>query len=191
MKAITTVYKGWRFRSRTEARWAVFFDALGIKWEYEPEGFEMSDGTRYLPDFWLPDWGMWVEVKGGFPTEREKLLADRLHCEVDFRGWGVGRPVFITHGAPGEKNVGTLLWAYFSLFDEVAPGRESTGFPLWGDTNSDGMTFVEVGVPPGSSNGVGVRVLHSPRATVGPRVGCAVETSRGARFEWGESGGVL
>ena len=47
-----------------EARWAVFFDALGVKWEYEKEGFELEDGTRYLPDFWLPERGVWVEVKG-------------------------------------------------------------------------------------------------------------------------------
>lgn len=35
IKAIETSYKGYRFRSRTEARWAVFFDALGVRWEYE------------------------------------------------------------------------------------------------------------------------------------------------------------
>lgn len=52
IKAIETQYKGYRFRSRLEARWAVFFDALGIPWEYEPEGFETRAG-RYLPDFRL------------------------------------------------------------------------------------------------------------------------------------------
>jgi hypothetical protein len=65
MKAIETIYKGYRFRSRLEARWAVFWDALGIKWEYEPEGYELSDGTRYLPDFWLPQVKMYGEVKPG------------------------------------------------------------------------------------------------------------------------------
>lgn len=68
IKAIQTKYKGYHFRSRLEARWAVFFDALGIEWEYEPEGFELSDGTRYLPDFWLASHnpkskGSYVEVK--------------------------------------------------------------------------------------------------------------------------------
>ena len=66
IKAIETVYKGYRFRSRLEARWAVFFDALGVKWEYEPQGFELEDGTRYLPDFWI-DFGdpdqFWIEIK--------------------------------------------------------------------------------------------------------------------------------
>ena len=51
IKAIGTVYKGYRFRSRLEARWAVFFDKLGIVYEYEPEGFYLSDGRKYLPDF--------------------------------------------------------------------------------------------------------------------------------------------
>ena len=35
--ALPTKYAGIQFRSRLEARWAVFFDALKIKWEYEPE----------------------------------------------------------------------------------------------------------------------------------------------------------
>jgi len=52
IKAIETVYNGYRFRSRLEARWAVFFDTLGIEYRYEPEGFDL-DGIWYLPDFFL------------------------------------------------------------------------------------------------------------------------------------------
>lgn len=50
IKAIETQYRGHLFRSRLEARWAIFFDCMGIQWEYEPEGFDV-DGTWYLPDF--------------------------------------------------------------------------------------------------------------------------------------------
>jgi hypothetical protein len=64
IKAIETRYKGYRFRSRLEARWAVFFDAIGWRWEYEPQGYALPSGP-YLPDFRLPDLGLWVEVKGG------------------------------------------------------------------------------------------------------------------------------
>lgn len=39
VKAIEARYRGYRFRSRLEARWAVFFDALKVRWEYEEEGF--------------------------------------------------------------------------------------------------------------------------------------------------------
>lgn len=64
IKAIETEYKGHLFRSRLEARWAVFFESLGIEWEYETEGFELPSGQRYLPDFHLPKHQLWVEVKG-------------------------------------------------------------------------------------------------------------------------------
>ena len=52
IKPIETKYNGFRFRSRLEARWAVFFDMIGLKYEYEIEGFEMN-GVRYLPDFYI------------------------------------------------------------------------------------------------------------------------------------------
>lgn len=108
--AIETVYKGYRFRSRLEARWAVFFDYLKIRWEYEPEGYYVGmaceardeDGNcpddhpelgaercthrrMYLPDFRLPDFKSWVEVKG----DVERLDFDLLADAVD---WGMGLP---------------------------------------------------------------------------------------------------
>jgi hypothetical protein len=71
IKAIETIYNGYRFRSRLEARWAVFFDALGLEYEYEPEGFDLGDGLYYLPDFHLPDFfcgcPAWVEIKPDIP----------------------------------------------------------------------------------------------------------------------------
>jgi hypothetical protein len=60
IKAIETHYKGYRFRSRLEARWAVFFDALGLDWEYEKEGFDLGEHGWYLPDFYLPQVRVWV-----------------------------------------------------------------------------------------------------------------------------------
>lgn len=63
IKAIETVYSGYRFRSRLEARWAVFFDAMGIEYQHEPEGFILSNKQPYLPDFYLPTLGIYVEVK--------------------------------------------------------------------------------------------------------------------------------
>lgn len=66
IKAINTVYAGYKFRSRLEARWAVFFDAMHLDWEYEPEGFELESGARYLPDFRVKTpqgLDVWYEVK--------------------------------------------------------------------------------------------------------------------------------
>lgn len=64
-KAIDTVYRGCYFRSRLEARYALLFDLLKIAWRYEPEGYELGPhDLHYLPDFHLPAFGTWVEVKG-------------------------------------------------------------------------------------------------------------------------------
>lgn len=63
IKPIETIYNGYKFRSRLEARWAVFFDAMGIEYEYEPEGIEVN-GCKYLPDFYFPELELFGEVKG-------------------------------------------------------------------------------------------------------------------------------
>src|SRR4051812_45121011 len=60
--AIETTYKGKRFRSRLEVRWAMFFDELGIEWEYEPRQFGCPTAF-YVPDFYLPGHKKFVEVK--------------------------------------------------------------------------------------------------------------------------------
>ena len=86
IKPIETIYNGYKFRSRLEARWAVFFDALGVEYEYEPEGFDLPSGRRYLPDFRVKCYGkrgtymakpfdLYIEVKGKmtvFDMERIK-----------------------------------------------------------------------------------------------------------------------
>ena len=55
IKAIETLYRGHYFRSKAEARFAVFLDCLGVKWEYEPQGFDLGNGLKYLPDFKIYD----------------------------------------------------------------------------------------------------------------------------------------
>jgi len=62
IKAIETIYDNYHFRSRLEARWAIFFNTLRVKYEYEKEGFDI-DGLWYLPDFYLPDYSCWIEIK--------------------------------------------------------------------------------------------------------------------------------
>lgn len=77
IKAIETHYNGYRFRSRLEARWSVFFDKLGIKRTYEEEGFD-CDGVWYLPDFYLPDYRCLFEVKrAGFLENRNPIKRGR------------------------------------------------------------------------------------------------------------------
>ena len=61
---IKTKYNGIVFRSKLEAQWAKFFDSLSIDWSYETEGYLFSDGTKYLPDFYLTEQDVFFEVKG-------------------------------------------------------------------------------------------------------------------------------
>lgn len=94
IRAIETSYAGCRFRSRLEARWAVFFDALNIRWEYEPQGFYVGlVGRAYLPDFYLVDHNLWVEVKGSVAAIDFGLMLDA----IDF-GEGLPR---VSHGEGG------------------------------------------------------------------------------------------
>jgi hypothetical protein len=67
LKPIQTKYKGYHFRSRLEARWAVFFEEMGLDWSYEVEGFQLPSGACYLPDFFVKGhktgWDHYYEIK--------------------------------------------------------------------------------------------------------------------------------
>lgn len=78
LKPIPTFWNGRYFRSRLEARWAVFYDTVGIKYEYEKEGYDLGNGVKYLPDFWMTDLKFWVEIKPLPPTEEETEKASKL-----------------------------------------------------------------------------------------------------------------
>lgn len=119
IRPIETSYKGYRFRSRLEARWAVFFDAIGIKWLYEHEGFDLGEAGWYLPDFWLPEAEWHVEVKAAraliTPTEQAKINA--LDSTVK-PGWGV----IVLTGTP------TAPSSVLSWYEEEDEGARSTGY---------------------------------------------------------------
>lgn len=90
MKQTVFEFGGYLMRSHSETRWAGMMDALRITWLYEPELINTRHGA-YLPDFYLPHAGIFVEVKGPHPTkiEYEKAVdASRV----------TGRPVVIAFG---------------------------------------------------------------------------------------------
>lgn len=112
-KPIETHYNGYRFRSRLEARWAVFFDAVGIEYQYEQEGFEREyDGEKvyYLPDFYLPQLGVYAEVKGS--DEALKIDALKLGAMIDWGG-PLAKGVVILGNIPNWQKVS---WANLPLF---------------------------------------------------------------------------
>lgn len=78
IKPQKTKYGDIIFASRLEARWAVFFDCLGIQYEYEPFYSEVETGCRvmyYKPDFYLKKLNKFIEVKPSKPYEKENVKA--------------------------------------------------------------------------------------------------------------------
>ena len=117
--ALETKYDGCVFRSRTEARWAVFFNACEIPWEYEKEGYKLGSelgASRdfgvlyYLPDFWLPSIQTWVEVRGMEPDAVASEKAYRL-------GYHTKHSVIIFVGAPRLPNLDSRGNDDYSVLD--------------------------------------------------------------------------
>lgn len=75
LHALPTSHSGYLFRSRLESRWAVCLESLGVQYEYERQGYDLGPAGWYLPDFWLPDYGIYLEVKGVKPTIAERYRA--------------------------------------------------------------------------------------------------------------------
>jgi hypothetical protein len=106
ISAIPTDYNGIRYRSRTEARWAVFFDKAMLPFRYEAEGYQTDSGW-YLPDFVLSgaERTTFFEVKpASVPTAREVALMSALSR-------GMSAHVFVAAGPPER---GSVIWKVFS-----------------------------------------------------------------------------
>lgn len=78
---IPTLYRGTRYRSRLEARWAAFFDNVGWPYDYEP-----LDLAGYVPDFvlTLPKADVLVEVK---PVFRRGDIGEAVFEKISRSGW--------------------------------------------------------------------------------------------------------
>ena len=117
-RVIPTTYAGTRFRSRLEARWAVFFDLLGIYWEYEPEAYLLADGRGYAPDFLLPRFngGVVAEVKPeGDAFDKAWALARDGHGIWLCEGPPGFRAYTFAQGDDGEVE----RWTVLPLYDQA------------------------------------------------------------------------
>jgi len=125
IKSIDTEYDGYLFRSRLEARWAVYFNEMGIRYIYEPVGVILTDGSKYLPDFYFPDLESWAEVKGtmldSFDNHRAQLL-----CEDS------EKPVLVLDGDPGT--------CYFTLY---IPEPDGYGVEMANVIDDDGSFVIK------------------------------------------------
>jgi hypothetical protein len=207
IQPIETRYAGCRFRSRLEARWAVFFDTLGIRWEYEPQGFmipcALGASTPYLPDFLLMDCGTWVEVKGSEADLDHDLMA---RAAVHLPGASVpNAPTILLLGPipnppAKDRDLGWLgLWADEDWAQEaireghISDASECVGDAYWGFGG-----FVDLGAPEqlDISGATAYQMGDEPWLTPCesyqqmnrfPGVPDAYRAARSARFEHGDS----
>lgn len=128
-RGIPTLYLGILFRSRLEARWAAFFDALKWPWVYEP-----LDLDGYIPDFVLRlDAGtVLVEVKPALSLDD----MTQARTKLDASGWdgealivgaslfdaGAAHPVL---GAFREPDGPEVHWGTARLFLCLSCGEPS------------------------------------------------------------------
>lgn len=199
IQAIETRYKGYRFRSRLEARWAVFFDTLGIEWEYEPEGFALGQGVYYLPDFRLVsksgETHFWIEIKAQDPSEIEQMKAEGLAL-------GLGNPSMIVFGIPGSER----YMLYAPQEQMWFKDQDIDGYPVWCDyiycqqyltelwesyvtlrpETMIGVTTWEDFITKYYTDSVKYFDVNTHRARC-ERLQCAYSASRSARFEHGET----
>ncbi len=113
IKSIPTSYNGYSCRSRAEARWMVAFDEAKIDYEYEPQGFDLKEAGRYLPDFYLPQVDMYAEVKGRAFNMEELKKARALSEES-------GKAVLLLDGPPARK-------AYWAIEPTALSDNADTG----------------------------------------------------------------
>lgn len=187
IKPIETYYNGYRFRSRLEARWAVFFDAMGVEYEYEPEGFDLGGGIYYLPDFYLPEQDYYVEVKGNMTeADREKterffdhLLEDKLN--------GILSHGFVILGNIPPRTVNVVSWAYARY------ARNWDAYSIVADFPYLPCVCPICGKFGFEWDGLGERICgnehppwEEPRPNVGSKISLAYDAARQARFEHGE-----
>jgi hypothetical protein len=183
IKAIDTFYRGYRMRSRLEARWGTFFDALGVAWAYEPEGFVLGSGKPYLPDFYLPEQCYWIDVKPRTcTTDERRATFGKLHAiATQFPG----NEGFVLCGEPyGYPPYG---------FEDFAYEIESFDEPLY---FAECPTCCHIGI---AYMGWASRIVcpcghtrentgwHKVMRAGTPRLVRAYEMARAARFEHGET----
>jgi hypothetical protein len=88
-------------RSVLEGRWATCLSELGVAWMYEPKLWNLPSG-RYLPDFWLPEHGVWMEIKpSGIAID------DRRYRDLG----AAGETLVLLQGSPWPSDYSATLFA--------------------------------------------------------------------------------
>lgn len=200
VKPIETIYNGYRFRSRLEARWAVYFDLIGIKYNYEPNGFVLSNGKCYLPDFYLPTVEAYVEIKpNGISDKDLNEAADKLTDIAYFEN----KYALLCVGDPVDNNI--TIWGMIENKNGYGYDHDIAEFIIGAEKLDDDCFYVtqvfNVGIVVGERHKRNITKVAKPDGTTLRTVQPfnllygfdripyeAQERARQARFEHGECG---
>jgi len=75
-------YKNINMRSSWEVKYAKYLDSKNIKWEYEPRFFNLKELGNYFPDFYLPSYNKYIEIKGYGKLEKVNAFRKLYPNEV-------------------------------------------------------------------------------------------------------------
>jgi hypothetical protein len=196
IRPVNTNYRGFWFRSRLEARWAVFFDAIGLQWEYEKEGYDLGRNGWYLPDFWLPEIGNFIEIKP-WPDGAEHgdyWPSFPCHCDPTVDGCSLPHSLIMICGQPWVDDDVVIYPDGCHAARRGLEGFAYEGFVcgdnhyIWTECPVCGRVGIQYEGRAGrlckclSANG-----YDKFYNTMSPRLLSAYATARGARFEHGES----
>lgn len=105
MRSLEAVYGGFRFRSRLECRWWIFWEALEEPAAYEPEAIDLGP-FAYQPDYWLSLFRAWVEIKGEMVTEEAgNLMIEKCH-QLAIQS---GRPTILNFDDPYDAKCAIFI----------------------------------------------------------------------------------
>lgn len=151
----------------------MFFDLLEINWRYEVQGYEFN-GYAYLPDFYLTDFDMHVEVRGSVDALQNDLL--RLESFAIERNH-----LLILQDIP-DNHPAAPVPLHPMLLRRNAELVHALGFFAY-----DGEKWFPSFVIAEPNTGWAQRQLHLGGVVVHPTVRDAYDTARTCRFEFGET----
>lgn len=182
IKAIETKFDGHRFRSRLEARWAVFLKDLEIEYEYELEGYKLPSGKCYLPDFYLPTMDCFVEVKPIIDFDFNDFLK-----MVEFSHQS-DRNLLVICGTPSNETMFLINRFTICPIEEILDRNEDST-PPQGTTKywiyQDPDAVIKFGLSPLTGNRWSLRYIGSPVFREW-KIDKAIDRAKAARFEHGE-----
>lgn len=118
VEAIETEYQGVKYRSRTEARWAVFLEHLGLNFNYENELVTLSSGEKYLPDFFIYDFDAYFEIK----PSNENVVTEECTKARTLAKDEKNHSVWLAMGPPSSDQANILplnLWDEKTTIGEI------------------------------------------------------------------------